>query len=1555
MVRALVHAATTVFLAIFCVFVFGWSSYQGLPRESAPDIDIPVVVVSTPYIGVSPEDIEGLVTIPIENELASLTDVKRMNSSSAEGVSIVSIEFEPEVNISDALQKVRDRVQKAKPKLPADAEEPSVSEISFSDIPILLVTLAGGVDEQQLKRLAEDLEDDVGRIPGVLEADVTGGRKRQIQVLVYPERLAAYGLSLDDVSNAISGENVNIPGGNLTVGSGTFLLRTPGEFDHPRQLESVAVKRVGDIPVFLTDVARVVDDFEDRTTYSRMGGEPSVTLSVKKRSGANILAVADAVKALVEDRSQTWPAGVTFQVLGDQSRDIEQMVAELQNNIITALLLVVGVIFLFMGVRNSMFVAVSIPLSMFMAFLVIGVVGFTLNMVVLFSLILALGMLVDNAIVVVENIYRHVEMGKAPMVAAVDGTNEVAIAVAASTATTVAAFLPLAFWTGIMGQFMGYLPKTVIIVLVSSLVVAVMALPVLASRLMPAKPVGGSLSPVSAVDDTDDADGGTEDGASAVSGDVDDEAQPIDVTRLPTLLRRYVGLLEFSIDRRYLSLLMGVGVLVGTVVIYSFLHHGVAFFPSPDPERATIGVRLPEGADLDATDRVVRVVESVLARTENVDTYVVEVGVAGGGNALAGSSESANNARITVDFRPSNDKAGPDDLPRVENTNLTLFKLRRMLARVPGAAITVEPEDFGPPVGAPVAVEVSGDDFHQLGAAAAALVREMEKIEGTTDLDSDYLVGRPEVRLRIDRGAAKRVGVSTQAIGGAVRTAIAGSKASAWRDGEDEHDIVVRLAPEYRRDLQQVLTLRLPGREDTSPNTFPVPLSAVASYELAGGAGTIKHVDQTRVVTITGDVTRPELENEVRAKVSELLASWDAPEGVYARVAGAQDEQDEAAAFLGWAFSIAVALILLVLVAQFDSLAMPVIILATVIMSLAGVLWGLILTGTPFGIIMTGIGIISLAGVVVNNAIVLLDYVQQLQARGLELRDALVRAGVTRFRPVMLTAITTTLGLIPMAIGVSVDFTNLRVVVGSTSAQFWGPMAVAVIFGLSFATVLTLVMVPTMYSIYGDLLGLVSRRGARRATKAVVALVPLALLFGASPAQAVTLDEAYAAAESHNVDLALIREQTAQAQTFRWQALSAVMPRLSFNATYNINQNEFRLDFADEFGDLFSSPDLDPAALAPLVTHPDSPFTPRFLQEAFAPALESLFAPQDLPAGDPIIIQPKQAWSGNLTLFQPILNGQAIPFWIGANRQADAAKEDERRIRQQVRGAVAQSYYGLATARESVRVSEAAVDMAQHQLALAERRVASGAAERRVQLQARLGLSQAERDLMGAMEQLGAAEESFHRITGLPRDADVQMPEGSIAVPESLAVAQATASLERPDVQAAMLRQDAARLERVGRDLEWMPTIDFTFTQIYQQVPGFIPQRFQWQIGFNFGWQIFDGGLRIARSRELASRTRQAALQVKQRRQNAEEQVRVAWERLHRAERALTAVMDEVALAEENLQLTEFSLDAGSATWLDVENARLNLDAARLNVARERMSREVSAVELLVAMGAFTR
>jgi len=801
MIRYIVRHRAPVLLLLVCTFLLGLVSYAGLPRENNPDVKIPFVMVTTPYPGVSPQDVESLVTIPVEGEVSGIKDLKSVTSISAEGLSTVSLEFEPDVVIAEALQRVRDKVSSAEAKIPKDAEDTIVQEVSFSDMPIMLINIAGAADETKIKSLAEDLQEDIERLPGALRVQLSGGRTRQLRVQVDPTRLAHYDIGLQDVIDAIGNENVNIPGGEIVGTRANFLVRVPGEFEGTDDISNVAITRRGDRPVFVRDVAEVVDSFADRSTYSRMNGKPSVSLGVVKRAGANIVELAIAAKEIAKKHAESWPEGVEYEIMADQSRDVDIMVSELENNILLALLLVCGVVMFFMGIKNSLFVAIAIPLSMLMAMMIFSLMGITLNMVVLFSLVLVLGMLVDNAIVLVENIYRHIELGKSAFEASVIGAKEIAMPVAASTLTTVAAFAPLLAWTGIMGEFMVYLPLTLVTVLLSSLVVAIVMLPVLTSMGMKAR---------ARVDQKE--------------------------AKLGFVLRMYRGTLLWAMRHRYFTAFSMLALLIGSFVGYGAFNHGTEFFPDVEPDRAIVSVRGADGTDLEETDRIVREIEEIVLEDSAVRTYIAETGVS---NGQFSTSEATNQAKLTLSFYPHASKAAPGEVIRKEDTRLTIERLREQVAKLVGAEIKIESEAQGPPVGKAISIEVSSKKYDDAGRFAEKARRAIIAVDGVTGIADRYRVGRPELRFRVDRGAAKRVGASTGEVANAVRAALSGTKASAFRDGEDEYDIMVELAPAFRNDLQSVLCLHVHGREDMELGTFSVPIYTDASYEQAGGSGAI--------------------------------------------------------------------------------------------------------------------------------------------------------------------------------------------------------------------------------------------------------------------------------------------------------------------------------------------------------------------------------------------------------------------------------------------------------------------------------------------------------------------------------------------------------------------------------------------------------------------------------------------------------------------------------------------------------------------------------------------
>ncbi len=1012
---AIGHRAT-VFVLLVIIVIAGVESYMILPREAAPDIEIPNILVHTFYEGVTPDDIESQITIPLERKINEIGDIKELRSTSSEGVSFINIEFNPDIDIDVAVQKVRDKVDQAKPDLPDDLEdEPMIEELNFSEFPIMIVVVSGPLGLARLKQIADDMEDEIESIPGVLNVDVIGGLEREITVEYEPERLAALQVSVTDLMNTVIANNVTTPGGSLDIGEGKYLVKIPGEFKDPSEAQRLVVYARDGQPLYLNDVADLNDGFEDRQTISRLNGVESVSLSIQKRTGENIIEISDAIKKMLEEYKANVPSGVEFSITTDQSKDIRMMVADLQNSILSGLVLVLVVVFSSIGFRNAMLVSISIPCSMLISFVVIRLSGMTLNMVVLFSLVLAVGMLVDNAIVIIENVFRHGQMGKGRIQAAIDATAEVAWPVITSTLTTVGAFLPMVFWPGIMGEFMCYLPITVIITLFASLAVALVINPAMASVFI--RPKGRPPA---------------------------EKPGPI--------LRTYRAILNWSVDNSGAVMLMAVILLFLVIGYYKDAGHGTELFPETDPKRAYVDVRCPIGVSLDTSDSYVRRAEEETEKYPDIIYSVANVGSGVGDNPmLGGSSASTHESRVSIEFKDRKER-------KVASPSI-LMSLREDLRDVVGADIDIRKEEEGPPTGSAVSVEISGEDYGVLVTLRQKIVDMIRPIPGLVNLRDDYVVARPEISVRVDKERAALFGLTTQLVAKNIQAAVRGINAGVYRDGNDEYDILVRL-PESRRKSLDALNNLMIATLDGSP----VPLSSVCSIEIASGFGAIKRVDRKRVITVEAD-TEGRLPNAVLADVQKTLANLDLPRGYAINYAGQNEEQDESIEFLSRAFAGAIFLIALVLVTQFNSITRPAIVLSSVLLSMMGVFIGLLVLKLPFGIIMTGIGVISLAGVVVNNAIILIDYIIKLREQGVDKRESLIEAGMTRFRPVLLTAITTILGLLPMALGVSFDFSAWAWDVGSESSQWWGPMAIAVIFGLAIATVLTLVVVPCMVSL----------------------------------------------------------------------------------------------------------------------------------------------------------------------------------------------------------------------------------------------------------------------------------------------------------------------------------------------------------------------------------------------------------------------------------------------------------------------------------------------------------
>jgi multidrug efflux pump len=1021
---AVKNPVSVIVLAVI-LLIAGWSSYSSLPRESFPEIKIPYIFVNTVLPGASPEDVEKLVTRKIEDNLDGLDGVKKITSQSMESVSAIQVQFNTDVDVETALRRVRDKVEVSKGDLPTDAEDPLVQELNFSNIPILVVSLTSDYDMERLEPIADQLQTRLEGIAGVLEVKISGKRDKEIAVDVDPARLRSFHLSLSDLSTAISMQHRNVPGGTLLAGGNRFTIKVTGELAKPDDFKEIVVKEEDGRIIRLKDVANVQYTYvRERTSIARLNGKPSLSLSITKRTGENLIRIADDVKAAIEEMQKQWPNGTHVTLMSDQSEEIREMVVELQNHIITGVFLVVALISFFLGLRNSFFISTAIPFSMMIGFIVLQLMGITLNMVVLFSLVIALGMLVDDGIVVVENIYRHMAMGKSRVDAAIDGTREVIVPVTTATITTVAAFLPLMWIPGIMGQFMKYLPITVSVTLMGSLFVAFVFNPVFASLFM------------------------------------NTHAKHHDEEGGSFFLRfraAYVGLLERLVDRPVLVALGCLGFVFAGMAVYGLFGTGAVFFPTTEPNITAASIEGPLGLDIERTDEGIRKAEAfILAMPDSLSDVETVSSITGSAKGEGfGSASEPHKGYVDMEFANFEHRKVP--------SWTTMAWLSDTLPKImPGWQVKVEKQQDGPPVGKPVNYEIIGEDFAVLSRLADSVQARLRKVPNLVNIGSDYDPAQPELRVDIDRDQALYLGVSTVMAASAVRAAIYGLEAGKYREGDDEYKIMVRNNPESRGTKAGLSDVMV------AANNGPIPLTSIASINEGASLANVRHLDRKRTVQVWAELA-PGAGDEQAAKTAaaKQVDAIQVPDGYIVRTGSDNRDQEETQAFIIKAFAIAIALVFLIMVAQFNSIFQPFLVVIGIFLALGGVFWGLTITHVTFSFMMTGVGIVALAGVVAKNSIILIEFTNKLHEEdGLALRDAVIEAGKVRMRPVLLTAIAAMIGLVPMATGVGIDFSHLRIVTKSESSLMWEPLAWAIFWGLLFNTFLVLVATPTFYYTY---------------------------------------------------------------------------------------------------------------------------------------------------------------------------------------------------------------------------------------------------------------------------------------------------------------------------------------------------------------------------------------------------------------------------------------------------------------------------------------------------------
>lgn len=1109
-----VNNKISVYVIIGIVAIIGINSYESMPKESFPEVKQPIVYVNTAYPGNSPVDMENLVSRPIEKEINTISGLKKLTSTNIQDFSIIVAEFELSVEGDKAVLEVKDAIDRAKIDLPNDLPaDPSVMEMDFSEFPVMNVNVSGDYPQNKLKEYAEYLQDEIENLSAISSVDITGLSEEEVEVSVDRVKMEALQISLFDVENAIRNENVTMSGGDIKSIEGSDItrrnIRIDGEFKHWRDIENIIIKNEFQNIVYLRDIGSVRFGQKEPTSFARLNGNPVVTLDIKKKSGGNLIDAAASIQEIVKKAKMgIFPKDLEIVITNDQSKMTKNMIVNLENSIIMGVLLVVGVLVFFLGVRNSLFVGIAIPLSMLMGIGILNFSGTTLNMMVLFSLILALGMLVDNGIVIVENVYRlYSDKGKTKDQASKEGTGEVATAIIASTATTVAAFIPLMFWPSLMGEFFKYLPITLIIVLSSSLFVALVVNPVLTADLikvgnaeksaakkfwvrngilllisillyLASAGIWGGLFLATVIISIVNRFGLTPGGNWFMQ------------KMMPRIENRYAQFIQFALTgwKPILFMIGMIVVFVVSIMTFAINPPPIVFFPDNQPNYVNVFIETPLGTDIETTNELSKVLEQRITQAVQKDSVIVEAILTqvgektadpNGGTPSMGSSP--NKARITVSFFEYEKRVFLSDV----NTSEIMANIKEAIKDFPQAQLTVGKDNMGPPVGKPINVEVKGEDYLTLIEEVEKIKKKMEdaNLKGVDQLKTDLELGKPMLEVSINQEAARRFGLSTMQIAGTIRTALLGKEISKYKEGEDDYKIQLRFKDEYRYNLNNLLNTRITFRNPANGQISQVPISAVATAEYNSTYGSIKRKDMDRVIAIYSEVEEGGNANELVAQFKEILADHEIREGYEFKFTGEQEEQAESMAFLGGAMMIAVFLIFLIIVSQFNSIAGPFIILLSVVMSTVGVFLAFSLTQTTFSGMMSGIGIISLAGIVVNNAIVLIDYTNLLRkrkkaAKGLddqevlsidEIKETIVESGRTRLRPVLLTAITTVLGLFPLAIGLNINFGRLlsegkpELYWGGQNADFWGPMAWAVIYGLVFSTFLTLVIVPVMY------------------------------------------------------------------------------------------------------------------------------------------------------------------------------------------------------------------------------------------------------------------------------------------------------------------------------------------------------------------------------------------------------------------------------------------------------------------------------------------------------------
>ena len=1038
LIQASFARSRTVLLALVLILIAGTQVYQNIPKEADPDVQLPVVYVVIPHEGISPEDSERLLVRPVEQELRGLEGIKEMRSFASQGSGSISLEFDAGTDIDEALQDVRERVDIAKPELPVGTDEPLVNEVNLALFPVLVVTLSGDVPERALLGHARDLKRRVEALANVLEVKIAGEREELLEIIIDPVLVESYDLDLEELLSFVSRNNRLVAAGALDTGDGRFAVKVPGVFESPEDVLNLPIKVAADRVVRLRDIAEVRRTFKDPEGFARVDGRPALALEVSKRIGTNIVDTVEQVRAVVDAERGSWPETIQVSYLQDKSDNIESMLTDLQNNVLSAILLVMIVIVAALGARSAALVGIAVPGSFLAGILVLGSLGLTVNIVVLFALILSVGMLVDGAIVVTELADRKMAEGLHRREAYRIAAQRMAWPITASTATTLAAFLPLLFWPGIVGEFMQYLPITLLATLTASLLMALVFVPNLGALF-------------GKVETTDPA-----------TMKLLSAAEEGDLDQLRGLTGAYVRTLRRLLRRPVVVVLAAIAIALGSYTAYGLFGRGVEFFPDVEPEVARLQVHARGDLSVWQRDRLVSEVEERVLGIAGIDTVYAR-------SAVAFEGQDVDEDVIGVLLLEFEDW-------RARRPAREIFaEIRERTDDLAGIQLEIRKAEAGPQVGKPIEVELTARDPERLAAAVARVRGFFDQLDGLTDVTDSRPVPGIEWRLMVDREQAGRFGADVAAVGSAVQLVTNGILIDEYRpdDADDEVEIRARF-PESDRSLEQLERLRVNTAQGSTPiGNFVTRLPAPK-------IGTIERVDGERALEVAADVEAGVLPDDKVQEIKAWLAGQEFDRTVKVAFKGEDEEQREAQAFLSQAFAVALFLIAIILVTQFNSFYQTLLILSAIVVSTVGGLLGLLLTQQPFGIVMSGVGVIALAGIVVNNNIVLIDTYNELRKRGLVPFDAVLRTAAQRLRPVLLTTVTTVLGLLPMVLKLNIDLVARTLTWGGPSTDWWAQLASAVAGGLAFATLLTLVLTPCLLLLGAQASDWLAARRARR-------------------------------------------------------------------------------------------------------------------------------------------------------------------------------------------------------------------------------------------------------------------------------------------------------------------------------------------------------------------------------------------------------------------------------------------------------------------------------------------